>query len=172
MRKKIITWFEKIYITGTGVMFQAVAPFKPLAPIDSQSGQLSGIYQSGDLSVYISKLFVFAISIGAIIAVIRLMWAGYQYMGSEMWTSKESAKKTFREVILGLLLLLAIYLILYRINPNLLNIQILTNITAKQSTGLTVPAGTPTQGTMACPNCSGTGSYCDQRTGVCLVRPN
>src|SRR4051812_19980994 len=78
---KLISILKKIKITASGVMFQAVVQFQPIANIDAQSGsKLSGIYQGGDLSAYINKMFVFAISIGAIIAVVRLMIAGYQYM--------------------------------------------------------------------------------------------
>ena len=160
-------YFKKILIPGTGVLFQAAAQFQPLADLGAQSGsKLSGIYTGGDLSTYISKMFVFAISIGAIIAVVRLMWAGYLYMGSEMWSSKEKAKTVFREVIFGLLLLLSIYLILQKINPQLLNIQILDSVKNSASTGQQAPAGSQ-QVTATCTNCS----YCSS-SGVCIVPIN
>ncbi len=156
--------------TSSGLLFQATTQFVPLAPIDAQQGsKLSGIYTGGDLSTYISKMFVFALSIGAIIAVVRLMWAGYLYMGEGTIGSISKAKEVFREVIIGLLLLLAIYLILQKINPQLLNITILNSIKSTPSTGQQVPAGTQKQGTQTC---GGSCSWCDTGTGQCIIPAN
>ena len=170
MKNKMIDWFKKIHVAGSGMLFQATTQFVPLAPMDAQQGsKLSGIYTGGDLSAYISKLFVFALSVGAIIAVVRLMWAGYLYMGSELWTSKDKARGIFREVIFGILLLLAIYLILQKINPQLLNVTILNSIKNAPSSGQQSPAGTQPQGNQTC---SGACSYCDTGTGVCVIPAN
>ncbi|MDO8552489.1 MAG: hypothetical protein Q7S01_03070 [bacterium] len=97
--------------------------FAPLADVAS-SQKLRALYSSdADLVTYLNTLFKVAISVGAIIAVLRLMYAGYLYMASDMWTSKESARSIFRDVFVGLLLLLSVYIILKQINPNLLNLD-------------------------------------------------
>ena len=101
----------------------------PLADIGSQSSKLSGLYNSADLSSYINGVFSFAIGVGAVLAVLRLAYAGYLYMGSaDMWSSKGKAREVIADVTLGLLLLLAIWLILNQINPTILQFKALQNI--------------------------------------------
>jgi hypothetical protein len=46
-------------------------------------------------------------------------------MGSDIWSTKQHAKDVFRDAVVGLLLLLAIYLILYQINPDILSLSVL-----------------------------------------------
>ncbi len=100
------------------------AGFCPLASVDN-SPKLRALYDSDqNLVTYINSLFKIAISVGAIIAVIRLGIAGYAYMGGDMWHTKQKAKEIITDVFFGLLLLLSIWIILYQINPNLLNLNI------------------------------------------------
>ncbi len=102
--------------------------FVPLADV-SRSSKLSNLYATSDFSGFINGLFKFAIAIGAIVAVLRLAYAGYLYMGqSDMWSHKGEAKSIIADVTLGLLLLLSIYLILYQINPDILTLNALKNI--------------------------------------------
>jgi len=99
--------------------------FVPLA--ETSGSKLGQMYStSGDLSNFINGLFKFAIAIGAILAVLRLAYAGYLYMGqADMWSSKGRAREVIKDVTLGLLLLLSIYLILFQINPNILKLKAL-----------------------------------------------
>lgn len=81
------------------------------------------------LTDYINAVFRILLSVGAFAAVIRITWAGYLYMGSaDMWSKKDVARKMFTDTIIGLLILFAVYLILFQINPNLLNLNILTKL--------------------------------------------
>lgn len=124
--------FEYIKIRGRFVLYQA---FYPLVP-PTQSSKLGNLYGSSDLSSFINGLFKFALAIGAIVAVLRIAWAGYLYMGqSDMWSKKGEAKEIIGDVTLGLLLLLAIYLILYQINPDILKLNALKNITPVSTSG-------------------------------------
>jgi len=103
--------------------------FCPLADIGGGSSKLADLYSSGSLSSYINKVFTFAIALGAIAAVLRLAYAGYLYMGSsDMWSSKGEARKVISDVTLGLLLLLAIWLILNQINPDITSLNALKSI--------------------------------------------
>ena len=79
---------------------------------------------SGSLPQYLNNLFSLALTVGAMAAVLRLVWAGYLYMGSDIWAKKDKAKQIITDTIIGLLLLLGIYLILFQINPCILNLQI------------------------------------------------
>jgi len=89
---------------------------------------LQNVYNTGNLAEYINTLFTTALSIGAILAVLRIAYAGYQYMTTDAWGSKQHAKEILGDVTLGLLLLLSIFLILKQINPELLDLSVLTRV--------------------------------------------
>lgn len=126
-------------------MFQAgtTVNFQPLTGSNNLGG-LSGLLggSSASLAGFFSTAFTMALSLGAILAVLRLAYAGWLYMGAaDMWGSKQHAKEVIMNAILGLLLLIGIYIVLAQINPNLLNLNILNTIqtapaqqTAAQST--------------------------------------
>lgn len=114
------------------VRFLYAAPFVPLAEYPANS-RLANIYQGTDLSQFVNSAFKFAISIGAILAVLRLAYAGYMYMGSDMWSSKGKAREIIGDVVLGLLLLLAVFLIFNQINPGILKLDILKGIQSPTS---------------------------------------
>lgn len=108
-------------IRDRSIMFAA---FVPIETAD-QSPLFHGIFSSGSLSDFLNRLFIASISIGAILAVIKIMWGGYTYMASNLWTRKEDARNTLQNAVIGLLILLSAYLILYQINPCILNLDIL-----------------------------------------------
>ena len=92
------------------------------------SDPLSALFCGKSLSEMVNGLFQIALQVGAILAMLRIGYAGYLYMGSaDMWSSLQHAKDVFRDAIIGLLLLLAIYLILFQINPCILDLGVLNN---------------------------------------------
>lgn len=92
-----------------------------------ESGKFASLYRDTDsLSGYLNMLFKIAISVGAILAVMRLAYAGYLYMGGDMWGNKQRAREMIQDVFIGLLLLLSIWVILNQINPNILSLSITT----------------------------------------------
>jgi len=120
--KKLLAYFS----SPRSFLYQG---FVPLAqtPAGSKLGQLYS--SSGDLSSFINGMFKFALAIGAILAVLRIAWAGYLYMGqADMWSRKGQARDILQDVALGLVLLLAIYLILYQINPDIVKLNAIKNI--------------------------------------------
>ena len=54
------------------------------------------------------------------------------YMMTDLISSKQNARQMISEVVLGLLLLLAVWIILNQINPDLLNLNILRSAGATQ----------------------------------------
>lgn len=161
--------------TGTGrfassTLFQGAGFTAISGTKATQSSRLSQLFSGTDLVQFVQSLFIFALTLGAIIAVVRLMYAGYLYMGSGgMWGSIEKAKEIFGNVVFGTLLLLAVWLILNQINPNILNLDILSTIRQNKATGLkSLPASklnAQTQGNAA----GGAGcTLTDPRTGACL----
>jgi len=135
--------------------------FVPLACYDNT--KLSNLYSSAGFPAYLNSLFTFAILIGGMLAVLRLAWAGYTYMTSDLWSNKEHAKEIIRETLLGLVLLLAIYLILQQINPDLLNLNP-TRSVPSTAAGSGSATSLTSAGTDGCP----TGSAKDPLSSLCL----
>lgn len=110
----------------TRFLWAATPTFVPVTPPGSSGDSLvSGLFGSGSTSLasMLNVAFMVAINVGAILAMLRIMWAGWLYMGSaDMWSNKHHAKEVFQNAIIGLLVLLAVYLILYQINPQILNV--------------------------------------------------
>jgi|SRR3989339_2129917 len=125
MMKKIFRYFR---FNAQNILFETGA-FVPLTNSGLANTRVGDLFQSGQtLSQFINNVFIFSLSIGAIMAVVRIVWGGYLYMGNEMWSTKSRAKEVMRDAVLGLLLLLAIYLILFQINPDLVNLDVLKTI--------------------------------------------
>jgi hypothetical protein len=110
----------------TGLLYQAFVPLTgsqfnqvELAPFLTQA------FQSGSLTAFFNAAFKSAIALGAIFAVLRIAYAGFMYMTTDIWDKKGQAKTILQQTIMGLLILTAIYLILNQINPDLLDLNIL-----------------------------------------------
>jgi len=89
------------------------------------NAKLFGNVESGDLTQMLTVAFQMALSVGAILAVLRIAYAGYLYMGqADMWSTKGHAKEVFQNAIIGLLLLFGVWLILNQINPDILQLDI------------------------------------------------
>jgi hypothetical protein len=128
--------FKKYFNAGTtGLLFQGtVVTFTPLTTGSNLGQNLSGFFSSNNLPGFFNAAFTVALSAGAILAVLRLAYAGWLYMGAaDMWGSKQHAKEVIMDAVLGLLLLIGIYVILAQINPNLLNLNVLQTIQSNQA---------------------------------------
>ena len=145
--------FAQAFVPVTGG--QAPPTFVQLADY-TKSSQFTNVFNSGSLPAYINAIFTTALSIGAILAVLRIAYAGYMYMGSaDMWGNKQKAREILGDAIIGLLLLFGIYLILNQINPNLLNLNVLQDISQTSATpnaGATSNCTPSSVGSPACAN--------------------
>jgi hypothetical protein len=92
--------------------------YTPLEPLPILNGYQNGTSNVPVLLNGILKILVIA---GALSAVAMLVFAGIQYMVSDVVTKKIVSKERIRNALWGLLLLLGAWLILYTINPQLLN---------------------------------------------------
>jgi hypothetical protein len=72
----------------------------------------------------LKNLYGFAIGVGAIIGIVMIMYAGFEYMYVESVTGKSDAKKRIQDVFLGLAVILGSYLLLRTINPALVNFNV------------------------------------------------
>lgn len=108
-------------------MFQQALGTATMVPSPAQSGQfLSQLFNptTTDLAQFFNAFFKTALIVGAMLAVLRIGYAGFIYMTTDSFGSMGNAKQIIQDAVLGLLLLLSIWLILYQINPNILNLNI------------------------------------------------
>lgn len=76
------------------------------------------------LGLYLNIIIRLFIGLCAVAAVVMIVIAGVEYSTAELISSKEAAKERIRNAILGLLLALGSYTILFTINPDLLNTDV------------------------------------------------
>jgi hypothetical protein len=73
---------------------------------------------------YLNIMINIFIGICAVLAMIMIVMGGIQYMTSELVSSKQAAKESITNAILGLLLALGAYAILFTLDPNLVSLGI------------------------------------------------
>jgi len=93
-------------------------------------------------SEYIIYFFNLAIAVGTFIAAVVIAMAGFDYVTSQGEPAKiESAKGKIRNAFLGVIILLASFLILNIINPQLTNIKINNLGKTQSTTTVVIPEG-------------------------------
>lgn len=81
-----------------------------------------------DIVGFVGYVFKFSIALAAFLAVLMIMWGGFEYMTSETPFGKSDGKDRITNAIVGLLGILSSYLILATIDPRL--VEIYTDIPA------------------------------------------
>ena len=191
------TLFKNILLSLSILLFVGLLMRVPLYYVHAQGfvplTNLPGLTdQTGNrtLADYINVLYRLAIGIGALLAVIKITYAGIKYMSSDAFASKEEAKKDITGALFGLLIMLSTVVILQLIYPNILNINVLQGLTAVKVQApptTTGPATTGPTGTVGRPNgetCAvdanclsgyckppATGQLSGQNAGTCQVAP-
>src|SRR3989344_614376 len=89
-----------------------------------QPDVVSGQTQESNLGHYLNLLFKTLIGLAGGLSVLIITVSGLQYILSEIPGVKTSAKERITEAMVGLILALAAYLILYTINPDLVNLDL------------------------------------------------
>ena len=73
---------------------------------------------------YIEGLFTLIIGIAGVLAVVKIIFGGIQYMSTEAIGGKSDARGTIENALWGLLLAISAWLILFTINPDLVNLDL------------------------------------------------
>ena len=82
------------------------------------------ITETASLGDFLSQAFQFGLAIAAALAVIMIVWGGVEIMISESMGGKLDGKAKIWDAIWGLGLALVSWLILYIINPDILNFKL------------------------------------------------
>jgi len=118
MTKKILGWPLSV-LTFFFPIASFAASYVALEP-DVFSG-FTGSANTNDLGQFLSEAFQFGLAIAAALAVIMIVWGGVEVMLSESVFKKTNGRQRVWDAIWGLLLALVSWLILYTINPTILN---------------------------------------------------
>jgi len=148
MKKIFLLFVVCCVLIVTVPSFAAETPYTLLAPIPLD-GAGAGDTQTTVASQYIRGVFMLIIGLATGLAVIMIIYGGIKYMSTDAFAGKSEARETIQNAIWGLLLVIGAWLILYTINPKLVNFNLNIPIQAIRSA---VTGGTPIP-SAGCPNC-------------------
>jgi hypothetical protein len=143
-------WNGKECVANT-VKYQLLAPLPCKGnELGCVNGELSTIDTGGPdaLGKYLNIAINIAVGLAGVLAVLMIVMGGIEYMTSELANTKEDAKSRITNAIMGLVIALGAYALIYTINPNLVRLDTLNFKTAELK--VTVEAVDIAQG------CSGT----------------
>ena len=115
----MILFFKKVLRIIPGItlfllpLITFAAGYRPIVGIPGVS--------DGNFNEYINAIYALAISLAALLAVIKIIIAGVKWMMTDIVTSKMDAKKDIQGALLGLLVILAAVLVLTVINPDIID---------------------------------------------------
>jgi len=143
--KLLIKYFTSIVIIASIIMiFLVNISFAQdvyfLQPVPSPGGTIGSTIGSNVLSTYLINLFNLSIGASAILAVLMIVVGGVQYVGSSVSPSqKQAAIETIQGAVLGLLIVLGAYAILFTINKDLVTSSL--DIPSLKPSGAGPPGG-------------------------------
>jgi type IV secretory pathway VirB2 component (pilin) len=107
--KYFLTFFSFFILLAPVFVF---AQYLPLVGIP-------GVDNPQDFDEFLQSIYATAISLAALLAVIKIVIAGVKWMTTDIVSSKSDAKKDIQGAIFGLVVILGAVLILYIINPDI-----------------------------------------------------
>jgi len=100
--------------------------------------------QAMTAEAFVAGAYRLSIVVAAMLAVVKIIYGGVQWMLTDVVTSKENAKKDIRGAILGLLIVLSAVFILEIVNPQLTRFSLFSDappVTVGQPGGSAVGRG-------------------------------
>lgn len=119
--KKILMW-----IISMVVLFQTTAVFAvEYVPLEPDAFKTSGltISKSTTLMTYLPTIFEFGIAVAIVLALIMIIWGGIMYMTTDSWEGKSEGMAKIQNSLYGLGMALIAWLLLYTINPALVDFK-------------------------------------------------
>lgn len=114
------------------VYAQTTSDYVVLAPLPGIGDSAGG---TTNLTSYLPAAFNLAIGIAAVMAFVMITWGGIVYATSDAVTSKAQGREWIENALWGLLLVIGAWVILYTLNPQILNFNLLLPTPNIQSTG-------------------------------------
>ena len=106
--------------------------YTPLAPLPGTTNEEG----KTDIQTYIPGIFKLAIGIASVLAVLMIIIGGVEYITTDAIQGKSDGKARIQNALLGLVLVLVSWILLYTINPKLtvFNLNVETT-TSEQTSG-------------------------------------
>ncbi len=101
--------------------------------------------QPNNLGVYLNMMITIFIGVCAVLSVVMIVIGGIEVMTSELAHTKQAGKERIENALLGLLIALGAYALLFTINPDLLNSDINAPKVTAPAVAPTVAVCTPPQ---------------------------
>lgn len=130
----------------THAQTQPTDTYKVLAPLPGTTA--GACNEPGDpgcktsLQRYLPGIFNLAIGVSAAFVLLNLVFGGFQWMSSDAFTKKEEGKKRIENSLKGILLVAGAYIILFTINPQLLDVKLDIESIEVPSSAAPTPSGT------------------------------
>lgn len=106
-----------VLLLSLPMLVSAADTFVPLTGIP-------GVTNQKDFGDFLNGAFKVGLAIAATLAVVMITIGGLEYMTTDSVNNKTEGKSKIQNAIIGLLIALLIWLILFTINPNLLNLDL------------------------------------------------
>lgn len=173
MRKKTILLFIVLFFVLLPSPLVAQLQFNPIETFTAPNR--TSITEGTTLTQYLATIYDMSIGVAAILAVIMIVVAGFQYTASAgNETSISNARKRIQNAVLGLLLVLGAYVFLYTLNPAFVqNVFCIPPIESNQGLGGCGEENAPRSTVLlpetpsGCPTCVSVGG-----TGILAKTPN
>jgi hypothetical protein len=117
MKSKLCLFIFALVATPLVTMAGSGEGFTPLIGIP-------GLENTNSFDSYVDALYALAISIAALVAVVKIVLAGAKYMMDDIVTHKSEAKEDIKNALIGLLIIIGAVIILNTINSDLTNLSI------------------------------------------------
>lgn len=88
------------------------------------NGGIPGVQAGSSFGDFLNTTFKLGLAVAATLAVVMITIGGLQYMTTDSIYNKTEGREKIQDAIIGLLIALLIWLILFTINPNLLKFDI------------------------------------------------
>lgn len=109
-----------VCVSPLAALAQEKTGYNLLSPLPNIGGQTG----TSDFGGYLNQMFRLAIGLAAIFAVFFMVVGGIEYMSTDAWTEKKEGMKKIKNAFWGLVLVLASWLILNTINPDILKLKL------------------------------------------------
>jgi len=102
--------------------------FQPILAQYTNQEKIPGAQPTNDFITYLKSIINFGFAIVGILALFMLIIGAYQYLMAAGSGNAADAKETISSALLGLILGLCAWIILAKINPDLVNMNPITQI--------------------------------------------
>lgn len=102
----------------------AVAADTSFIPLVGVPGLTDIPVTPGGLPDFFNNLYRYLVGLSTVIAVLMIIWGGFQYTTQDSVVKKGDGKKTIQEALFGLVLILSPVLVFSIINPGILNLSL------------------------------------------------